>query len=1512
MQKRNRWQYWLIIIVLALTIYNILPTVFYYTKPLKKPISEKQANQVAVDITQRINALENESIAWVESFCKMIKVKPTSITLDKDNPAQINLLFSKLTDSDKFKKYIPRAGNLIPFMPAQLTIAPTEMNTRSKKVTLQRQIPIQFTPQKLKDFFEYTAKEQQDGSLTQKYKEIIFDRTTHISTSFAGVSENSVMVENILKDPQSALAKDMVFAIADNIASFTKVFGQTSNVTNRFFASFTQNYFDSNSKAIDTLVSAFEHFRDQIRIEKAKINKEKESQRFVSDDIKQKLYVLDKKENLLLTSENIIKKNKSRFLRGKKPQSYNEIFSTLETNYSNNSKSKIIKLNLKSNNPFISQVVLDLANDKLFLSLQKDVITFKKNLSKDKKDTFDQLIFNEIAKIASKTNEKLSLEKDEFSINLNDLENSKSLLVLKLNEVASLYVDQIKTIISDQWQTKHLELSKDSFPVYDFETYTKLPKEQKNLCLVVYSPAIHSNTFSNVMRQNSIYVVAKGLDKILQKYQNEQNSEDAQKFMKDFNNLKSLLSQNGFLGFSGAILPMSNEFSNDFIFEKDDYYEPILKASREDFKVHGSKKYANLEFTNLEQRILTINKIETGMQEELLKYRDDYNSAQVSIDPRVKYDFAPPIKNALVSNLKLSLKKYFRGDERKILHWGLDLSGGKTVQIELQDQNGKIVKDEAALKQGVNELYNRVNKMGVSEVNIRTVDSNIVLDFPGAQGLSASELVKASSMYFNVVNEKFTPNNTTLAQHVNRFLQEVYNEAVVTNKKDIDSINAIAYKHLYGESLTSDAVEPRSESAKILYENGLRLASPATRETAGTFNDSISKIAIFRGKDSKDWQQQTHPLIIVFNNYALEGTDLANIRGAYDPSKGNFLTFEVKGSHVNKQNQRINPREELYSWTSQFSKEKISGTPLETYSKGKGWRMAVVLNHSIISSPNLESALKDSAMISGSFTLREVNQLVADLKAGSLSYTPHILSEKNVSPELGKQERLKGIIAMFVALLFVITAMTVYYRFAGIVASVAVVFNLLIMWATLQNLNATLTLAGIAGIILTVGMAVDANVLVFERIKEEFKLTNRISTAVQNGYKKAFSAIFDSNITTILAALILLHFDSGPIKGFAVTLIIGIASSMFSALFMTRYFFMKWVQNPEHKTLKMSDFVKTKKFNFLKYSKFIFIASAAIILIGGLTLTNQRKSVFGMDFTGGFAINLEVEKQNTKDYRTLVENALVKAGANKQNFQIRELNPANNLRILLGTSMDIEGNPFYNMPVSLDKKDINFVYENNPRIVWIVNSLKASNISLTERSLEKLDQNWTAMSGQMSDSMKNNAILGLSLALFAILIYITFRFEFKFAMSAMICLIHDVLVTVGLVALLHFFKIPVQIDLHTIAALMTIIGYSLNDTIVIFDRIREDIKYMKKYSYIDIVNHSLNITISRTTITSATTILALIALVILGGSTIFSFALVMTIGVIFGTLSSIFIASPLMLFFNKLELKRQKIAMKKE
>ncbi|MBI3508954.1 MAG: protein translocase subunit SecDF, partial [Chlamydiia bacterium] len=607
-----------------------------------------------------------------------------------------------------------------------------------------------------------------------------------------------------------------------------------------------------------------------------------------------------------------------------------------------------------------------------------------------------------------------------FSIPFHQLSHASGFLALKLNRLAAHQSEHLLTLLKNQWHPEHPDLQQ--LAIVTADQFSSLPVEQKAMSLVVSSSADTTES-----QTHSIRVMAKGIDRILQSYEEHPEAELAKIFSADFKKLAELLQSHGLFGYRAG---------GDFIFENNDFASPLIAASREDFVVRGTQKYALLETATLEQRILTENKIDNKIHEDLLKWHDEYRSASLNPNPSAHYEVPNPTRSAFLDNLTLSLRKFFRGDERKILHWGLDLSGGKTVQIELRNPNGDLVTSDAELKQGINELYQRVNKMGVSEVTIRQVGHTIVLDFPGSQSLSAAELIKASTMYFHVVNEKFSPHNPESGEIVNRFLQEVWNEAVVTDKKDLSQLQAIAVKHL------------DTETGKALVAQGLKLQDPNDHAMSSKLeDDDLCKIAVFR--DSKR-QGQAHPLLIVFRNYALEGSQLANIRAAYDPAKGNFLSFDITHS------------ESIFQWTSRYCKEQITGTKEEKYSAGSGWRMAVILNDTVINAPTLNEPLHNSAMISGSFSQREVTQLAADLKAGSLTFTPHILSEKNINPELGKTDRAKGITATGVALLLVIGSMVGYYRFGGVVASIAVLFNILILWATLQNLGATLSLAGIA------------------------------------------------------------------------------------------------------------------------------------------------------------------------------------------------------------------------------------------------------------------------------------------------------------------------------------------------------------------------------------------------------------------------------------------------------------------
>lgn len=1506
MEKQKRWQFYLILTVLALTLYNILPTIFFYTKPLQEPINAAHAQETSVQIVSRVNALEEDAIAWLRSFSKLIGVKPSSIAVKDNDPKMIDVTFNSAKEATLFKNFLPRAGALVPFVPAQLGLDVTSADdTGSKTVSVVRQIGVRLDPADVDHLFTYSPKYAESGAIAPLYYELVSDRATQLALAFGGTSKTASQISSLLQNPADARYDDVVIAIAKEVVEAEQTFGKESALAKRYFSSFAQN----GSQDADGLVQKFlqrsETLKTQLGSQIDAAKKAKEEGQSQGSQL-QALALLENQRATLENANAILRKRSGEIKAGAKPLTESSIEAALQKSQAN--ADHLQTLSLVGRNPFVEALIIDWANDQILVQFYPDVqkVRLSEGASEAKafaKDKLNQFVINDIARVSRITDETLAPHNDSFAVQLNQLTGTTGLLAFNLNQLADLQSQHILSQLREGWTPTQEDLTKDAYPINDYQTFKKLNAEDQKLGLVVYAPGAKGETIPAGFKTGSIYVIAKGLEPVIQKYRAAPEAAENQALVKDIEQLSSILQQNGFIGYPGSAYGMAPEFAKDYIFELDDYYSNLLKATREDFNVKGSKRYAVLDFTNVEQRILSRNKIWDHEQEDLLKWQEEYNAAQVDINPTSRYQVPAPTKNPYWENFKISFKKYFGGDDRKVLKWGLDLSGGKTVRIGLRDQNGKEVTNPDDLKQAVNELYTRVNTMGVSERTIRIEDKNIILDFPGSQGLSASELVKASAMYFHIVNQKFSPSNPTLKEAVNQFLQDVWNEAVVTNRKDIDSINEIAWQHL-GAETSGTETRPRSDYAKILWDNGLRLANPKDKSVNSSFNDTLSSIGVLRGTDFAEWDNQTHPLVVLFHNYALEGSSLNNVQVGYDPSEGNILTFGIKSSYEGDRSG--SPRDDFYAWTSQFSEDKIVGTPKETYSQGRGWGMAVVLNGSIISKPALKAALRDGATISGRFSQREISQLAADLKAGSLSFSPRILSEQNVSPELGQEERTKGIVASLVALGLVVAAMVGYYHFAGLIASIAVLLNILIMWGVLQNLDAALTLPGIAGIVLTIGMAVDANVLVFERVREEFKISGRIGSAIQAGYRKAFSAIIDSNITTIIAALILIQFDSGPIKGFAVTLIIGILSSMFTALFMTRYFFAGWVQNPEHKSLKMSQFFDLTHFDFLAQTKKAIIISLVVMLAGGVLFFSQFKTMLGMDFTGGYSLVTELEeKPGNPNYRLEATEALLAHGATSNDFQIRELSRPNQLRIQLGMGMEVKGHPFYQMPQEVAEGKFAHDYEHNPRITWVVNSLADGGLQIQKSQLDSLDRDWTAMSGQLSDAMRFNALMGLGLALLFILIYITFRFEFKFAIGAVIGLVHDVLITLGILAFFHWIGLPVQIDLQVVGAIMTIIGYSLNDTIIVFDRIREDIRTLRKMPFKDIVNHALNVTLSRTIMTSGTTLLVLLALVLLGGKSIFAFSLVMTIGVIVGTLSSLFIAAPVMLYFHDREVRQQ-------
>ncbi len=530
---------------------------------------------------------------------------------------------------------------------------------------------------------------------------------------------------------------------------------------------------------------------------------------------------------------------------------------------------------------------------------------------------------------------------------------------------------------------------------------------------------------------------------------------------------------------------------------------------------------------------------------------------------------------------------------------------------------------------------------------------------------------------------------------------------------------------------------------------------------------------------------------------------------------------------------------------------------------------AIVLDGEVISAPVIQSHIPSGVgIITGQFTVEETTNMAILLRAGALPAGLEFLEERTVGPELGADSIHAGQIACIVAFALVLVFMFLSYGTFGIFANIALIINVGLIFGLLSLIGATLTLPGIAGIVLTIGMAVDANVLVFERIREEAKTARGPARAIELGYEKALSAIIDANITTLLTALILFVMGSGPVRGFAITLGLGIITSVFTAIFVTRLMAVIWYARRRPKTVLQGRALrlvpKNTSWDFFRRWKVTIGASLMLAVISVISFGAQGLN-FGIDFQGGTTIRTEsAQPVDVGVYRKAIA-------------------PLN-----LGDA------------VITEVFDPTFRPDQNVAMIRIQaqegeESVSADITLQVEAALQKAvpDLKFTEVESvgpKVSGELIWTAALAVVLAIAAVLVYIWLRFEWQFAAGAVVALIHDVWLTIGVFSVLQ-----IQFDLATIAALLTIVGYSLNDTVVVFDRVRENLRKYKKKPLSEVLNISINETLSRTVMTSVTTLLALLALFVLGGDVIRGFVFAMIWGVIVGTYSSVFVASWILL-----------------
>ena len=554
-----------------------------------------------------------------------------------------------------------------------------------------------------------------------------------------------------------------------------------------------------------------------------------------------------------------------------------------------------------------------------------------------------------------------------------------------------------------------------------------------------------------------------------------------------------------------------------------------------------------------------------------------------------------------------------------------------------------------------------------------------------------------------------------------------------------------------------------------------------------------------------------------------------------------------------------------------------------------GKPIAIVLDGYVYSAPNVINKIEGgSSRITGNFTIQEADDLANVLKSGKVPAPARIIQDTVVGPSLGAESINAGMFSFVLAFVLVLLYMGLFYKTAGWMADLALILNIFLLMGVLVSFGAVLTLPGIAGIVLTMGMAVDANVIIYERIKEELRAGKGLSLAIKDGFSNAYSAIIDGQLTTIITGIVLFIFGNGPVQGFATTLIIGILTSLFCAIFITRML-LEWVE-AKWGTVAFSrswseNWLANVSFDFIGKRKVSYIVSSALVVLSLISLATLGLNT-GVDFTGGRTYVVRFDQNvSAEDIRAALDGKLVSDDATKSSVEVKQYGAENQMRIITQykyddtseeTTAEVDAliyealKGFYSYPITLDgfistQEDVNGII-----------------------SSEKIGP-------AIAKDMIYSALYAVLFSLIAIGLYITIRFKrWEWATGATLALAHNAFLVIGIFSMLyHIMPFNLEVNQAFIAAILTIIGYSINDTVVIFDRIREYITLYPKRIIGDNINKAIASTLSRTMNTSGTTIVTLLAMFILGGETLRGFIFALLLGVIIGTYSSVFIATPI-------------------
>lgn len=829
-----------------------------------------------------------------------------------------------------------------------------------------------------------------------------------------------------------------------------------------------------------------------------------------------------------------------------------------------------------------------------------------------------------------------------------------------------------------------------------------------------------------------------------------------------------------------------------------------------------------------------------------------------------------------------------------------------------------IIQQEAndAIKRTEQVVTRRIDNLGVIQPKVQRLDNGrILIELPGVKDKERVRKILQGTAKLEFWETYENSEIYPVFSQINDLLKAETKPVTVIDTTIKDSLSTSVVQ---ADSLISDT-SAFPDTAKTLKEM-IAQSDTAKKDTseAKTYEDFKKENPLFGLLNPALYQDkngQYFPGKGSIVGYALL-KDTASIRSvisrndikALFPGKVKFLwdakPFGDKGDVIQLYAIKITNRDERAPLegdvvTNAYLDNDALGNPgvgLSMNSDGaKTWKLitkenvgksiAIVLDNYVYSAPTVQGEIAGGrTSISGKFTVEEATDLANVLKAGKLPAPSRIVEEAVVGPTLGEKNINAGFSSFIIALIVVLAYMWFYYAKAGAVSSIALFANMFFIIGVLASLGATLTLPGIAGIVLTIGMSVDANVLIFERIREELREGKGIRLAIEDGYKNAYSSILDSNITTLLTAIILLTFGSGPIQGFATTLIIGICTSLFSAIFITRLVFE--IMLNKNKAITFSNkftenIFKNANFDFVGKRKLFYFISGTIITLGIISIL-VRGLNFGVDFTGGRSYLVSFENSaDINKVATALENVFVSEKGLKLRPTVKTYGTSNQVNIITKYLIDDDGE---NAEASVEAK------------------LNEGLASLGQQySIE-----WSRKVGPtVAEDLKKDAVFAVIFSLLIIFLYILLRFKkWQFGIGATLALGHDVMIVISMYSIFYgILPFSLEVDLDFIAAILTVVGYSINDTVVVFDRIREFLGRFKRQNQKEIINKALNNTLGRTINTSLTTIFVLVMMFIFGGEVIrgFCFALIVGIGV--GTYSSLGIATPVVIDFTKKEEK---------